>query len=201
MGLGLKISRLACASTALFALSCAEGGGTVSVDAQYNLTCPDGSSAGCGSLAPDTCLGPVGQRSIVGVLGDTACNNDILDVKCEAVDRPDGRRFVALEAYVGDRFAFLVDAIVGDESVEDVCRVTIIEDMADYGGLATGTCGTEPPSVDQPCQLSNVSVEGGVVEFDLECESLLSSTSVSGFDVGAVGGGATRIRFGNCTGF
>jgi hypothetical protein len=197
----MNISRIACVSIALFALSCAEGSGTVRVDVEYNLTCPDGNTVGCGSLAEETCLGPVGQRSIVGMRGDIACTGDALDVRCESVDRPDGRRFVALEAYVGDGFAFLVDAIVGDGSVEDVCRVTIIEDGADYGGLATGVCGLDAPSVDQPCQLSNVTTEGGVVEFDLECESLLSSTSGLGFDVGAIGGGPTRIRFDSCTGF
>ena len=197
----MNISRIACVSTALFALSCAEDSGTVSVDAVYNLTCPDGDSVGCGSLAEPTCLGSVGQRSIVGVRGDIACTGDALDVRCEAVDRPDGRRFVALEAYVGDRFAFLLDAIVVDQSVAEVCHVTIIEDGADYGGMVLGGCGLEAPTPDQPCQLSNVSAEGGVVEFDLLCESLLSSTSVSGFDVGAVGGGPTRIRFGACTGF
>lgn len=204
----MNISRIACVSTALLALSCAEDSGTVSVDAVYNLTCPDGSSVGCGSYATETCLGPVGQRSIVGARGDTACTGDVLDVRCEAVDRPDGRRFIALEAFVGDEeppgnFAFELDAILGTGSVEDNCVVTIIEDGADYGGrVMTGACGTEPPSPpDQPCQLSNVSAEGGVVEFDLLCESLLSSTSGFGFDVGAVGGGPARIRFGACTGF
>jgi hypothetical protein len=197
----MNISRIACLSTALFALSCAETTGGVTVDATYNLTCPDGSAAGCGALAPDTCLGSVGQRSIVGSQGATACTGDYLAVACEAVDRPDGRRFIALEAFVGDEFAFALDAILGDGSVEDTCHITIIEDGADYGGRVTGGCGTEPPSVDQPCQLTNVSTEGGAVEFDIECESLLSDTSGLGFDVGAVGGGPTRIKFGGCTGF
>jgi hypothetical protein len=188
-------------SVAALALSCAESGGTVSVEASYNLTCPDGSDAGCGSLAPDTCLGPVGQRSIVGQRGDTACTGEVLDVRCDAVERPDGRRFIALEAYVGDDFAFTLDAILGTESVEGTCEVTIIEDGADYGGLATGACGSASPSVDQPCQITNVSTEGGEVVLDLQCESLLSSTSGLGFDVGAVGGGPTTIRFSNCSGF
>jgi hypothetical protein len=186
---------------ATLALACAETGGTVSVDASYNLTCPDGSAAGCGSLAPDTCLGSVGQRSITGKRGDTACTGDVLDVRCEAVERPDGRTFIALEAYVGDDFAFTLDAILGNESVEDTCEVTIIEDGADYGGLVTGFCGDAPPSVDQPCQITNLSAEGDEVVFDLQCAALLSSTSGLGFDVGAVGGGPTTIRFDNCSGF
>ena len=53
----------------------------------------------------------------------------------------------------------------------------------------------------QPCQLSNVSVEGGDVVFDLECDAVLSDTTGLAFDVGAVGGGPTTIRFANCTGF
>lgn len=207
----MNISRIACLSSALLALSCAESSGTVSVDATYNLTCPDGDVADCGSYAtPPPCLsedaeGAIvpGRRSIVGVRGDTACTGDVLDVRCEAVDRPDGRRFIALEAFVGDEFAFKLDAILGTGSVEDTCVVTITEDETPYGGtMMTGGCGTEPPSPpEQPCQISNVSTEGGGVAFDIECEALLSSTSGFGFDVGAVGGGPTTIRFGNCTGF
>ena len=197
----MRISRLLCLLAALFALSCAESGGTVSVDAMYNLTCPDGSAVGCGSLAPDTCLGPVGQRSIVGSRGETTCTGEVLDVRCEALERPDGRTFVALEAYVGDQFAFTLDAILGNGSVEDTCQVTIVEDGADYGGRVTGACGSASPSVDQPCQIANVSTEGGEVVFDLQCQSLLSSISALGFDVGAVGGGPTTIRFSTCTGF
>lgn len=206
----MKISRSACLCVLLFAFSCADSNGTVAVDANYNLTCPDGSVAGCGSLAPETCLGSVGQRSIVGSRGDVACNGDVLDVKCEAIERPDGRTFIALEAYVVrpatedeppvDQFAITLDAILGNDSVEDTCEVTIIEDGLDYGGIVTGACGVEPPSVAQPCQITNVSTEGGGVEFDLECEALLSSTTTLGFDVGAVRGGPARIRFSNCTG-
>ena len=205
----MKICRIACLSAALFAISCADGPATVAVDATYNLTCPDGNAADCGSLAtPPPCLSEgadgasvPGRRSIVGVRGDTACNGDVLDVKCEAIERPDGRTFIALEAYVGDEFALTLDAILGNGSVEDTCEVTIIEDGADYGGMATGACGTASPSIDQPCQITNVSTEGGAVVFDLECESLLSSTSLFGFDVGAVGGGPTRFQFSSCTGF
>ena len=49
----------------------------------------------------------------------------------------------------------------------------------------------------QPCQLSDVSVEGSEVSFDVECDSLPSL----GYGVGAVGGGPTTIRFANCIGF
>jgi len=193
----MRISRSSCLLAALFALSCAESSGTVAVDAMYNLTCPDGSAIDCGSQA-DTCLGPVGQRSIIGSRGDTACNGDMLVVECEAVERPDGRTFISLDANVGNEFAFQLDAILGDGSVEDVCDVTIIEDQAPYD---FGVCGADPPSMEQPCQLSNVSTANNEVVFDLECEGLLSMTSGLGFDVGAVGGGPATIRFSNCTGF
>jgi hypothetical protein len=63
------------------------------------------------------------------------------------------------------------------------------------------TCGEEPPSLTQPCQLSNVSTEGNEVIFDLECDSLVNSTTGFGVHVGALGGGPTTIRFANCTGF
>ncbi|MGB5193782.1 MAG: hypothetical protein WBN70_12435, partial [Polyangiales bacterium] len=159
----------------------------------------------CGSLAPDTCLNvsedgffAPGWRSIIGSRGDTACNGDVLVVECEAVERPDGRTFISLDANIGDEFAFQLDAILGDGSVEDVCDVTIIEDQAPYD---FGVCGIDPPSMEQPCQLSNVSTANNEVVFDLECQGLLSMTSGLGFDVGAVGGGPTTIRFSNCTGF
>ena len=80
--------------------------------------------------------------------------------------------------------------------VQSTCNVKIIEDQLPYD---IGPCGTEPPSVEQPCQLSNITVDGGDITFDLRCESLLSSTTGLGFDVGATGGGATTIHFGNCT--
>jgi hypothetical protein len=194
----MKVSRFACLLAALFALSCAESSGTVTVDAMWNLTCPSGGAVDCGALASDTCLGPVGQRSIVGSRGETACTGDELIVECEAVERPDGRMFISLDANVGNEFAFQLDAILGEGSVEDMCDITIIEDQASYD---FGACGLDPPSMQQPCQLSNISTANNEVVFDLECEDLLSTTSGLGFDVGAVGGGPTTIRFSNCTGF
>jgi hypothetical protein len=194
----MKVSHFACLLAALFALSCAESSGTVTVDAMWNLTCPSGGAVGCGALASDTCLGPVGQRSIVGSRGETACTGDQLIVECEAVERPDGRMFISLDANVGNEFAFQLDAILGEGSVEDMCDITIIEDQASYD---FGACGLDPPSMQQPCQLSNISTANNEVVFDLECEDLLSTTSGLGFDVGAVGGGPTTIRFSNCTGF
>jgi hypothetical protein len=111
-------------------------------------------------------------------------------------------RSVTLEANVGNDFAFeLRGATIdsGDVVQQTACNVTIIEDQVPYD---IGTCGEDPPSMEQPCQLSNISTEGGEVIFNLECRSLLSSvTGTSGFDVGAVGGGPATIRFANCTGF
>lgn len=183
-------------------LSCAGDNGTVAVDAQWNLTCPAGSPVGCGSLG-DTCLGEVGQRAIVGSRGETSCMGEPILVTCDAVDRADGSTFVALKASVAkasgrDGYAFELDAILGNGTVEDRCNVTIIEDEAIYD---LGACGTDPPSMEQPCQLTNVSTANSEVVFGLECEELVSRTSGLGFDVGAVGGGPATIRFTNCTGF
>ena len=178
------------------------GGGVspVSVNAEWNLTCPSASGVDCGSLAPETCLGDAGQRSIVGKHGQLSCTGDPIIATCEAVRRADGTRIVTLEANVGDKFAFeLRGATIdtGDGSVEQSgCNVTIIENELPYD---MGACGTEPPSMEQPCQLSNVSVESSDAVFDLQCNSILSNTTGQGFDVGAVGGGPTTIRFANCT--
>jgi len=196
----MKMTRVLCSALALFALSCADGG-PVTVDAQWNLTCPSGGAAGCGALAEETCLGNVGQRAIVGEFRQTACTGDPIIAVCEAVQRSDGARVVTLEADVGGEFGFQlrgakIDA--GDGSLPPpACNVEITEDGLAYD---IGTCGTEPPSVAQPCQLSNVSVGADEISFDLECDSLLSSTTQLGFDVGAVGGGPTTLRFSNCTG-
>ena len=191
------MSRLLCGVLPLLALSCADSGGSVVVDAQWNLSCPS-SGADCGSMSPLTCLGAGGQREIVGGHRQTACTGDPIIAICEAVERSDGR-FISIVANVGDKFAFELGAkIVSDGSVEESsCNVTIIEDEVPYD---VGTCGDEEPSMAQPCQLSNVSTEGEVV-FDLECRSLFSSVTDTAFDVGAVGGGPTTIRFANCTGF
>jgi hypothetical protein len=196
------MTRLMCAALPLLAVSCADSGGPVSVDAQWNLICPSGGAVGCGALAEETCLGSVGQRAIVGEYRQTACTGDPIIAICEAVERSDGTSTVTLEADVGGVFAFELRGAtidLGDGSVQQsACNVTIIEDGLPYD---IGGCGSEPPSIEQPCQLSNISVEGDEISFGLECDSLLSSTTDLAFDVGAVGGGPTTIRFGNCTGF
>jgi hypothetical protein len=202
VGEGFNIKLIAALPALLLALSCAESGGTVMVDVEYNLTCPDDTAVGCGSLAPETCLGSVGQRAIVGARGETSCTGEPIVASCEAVNRPDGLTVVFLEANIGNEFAFeLAGATVDDDGQgggQTVCNVTITEDGAVYD---LGGCGTEEPSMEQPCQLSNVSAEGGEVVFDLECKSLINRASTNGFDVGAVGGGPTTIRFSNCSGF
>ena len=178
-------------------LSCAESGGPVYVDAEWNLTCP-ADAASCPGAPAKTCLGTGGQRAIVGEHRQPACTDDPIVAICEAVQHADGTRTVLLRADVGGQFAFelsgaTIDA--GDGIVEQTgCTVTITED-----GLrsANGFCGTEPPSMEQPCQLTNVLVEGTDVSFDVECDSLSSL----GYGVGAVGGGPTTIRFANCIDF
>jgi hypothetical protein len=191
--------RSICVLLPLLALSCAEGTSPVTVDAQWNLTCPADSEVGCGALAPETCLGPIGQRTIAGEFREISCTGDPIIAVCNSVERADGTTFIELEANVGNDFAFELTAIVNrnDDSVGATCDVTIVEDQLPYD---VGACGREPPSMDQPCQLTNISTDGAEVSFDLQCASLLSSTSSLGFDVGAVGGGPTTIRFQNCTG-
>jgi hypothetical protein len=194
------MSRVLCALLPLLALSCADSGGPVAVDARWNLSCPS-SGVGCGSWAQETCIGNGGQREIVGEHGQAVCDGDQVIAHCVAVEQSDGTTKLTLEANIGDKFAFELRGATVDSggSVEQTaCNVTIIEDEVPYD---VGACGQEPPSVDQPCQLSNISVEGSEVIFDLECDSLLSSVTDLGLDVGALGGGPTPIRFANCSGF
>ncbi len=145
----MKTNRFACvllSLLALFALSCAESGGPILVDAQWNLTCPS-DGAGCGSLAEETCLGPVGQREIIGELGQAACNGDPIVAVCEAVRRADGTRSVTIEADVGGEFAFELRGATIDQdgAVEEAaCNITIVEDGLPYD---IGACGTKPPSM------------------------------------------------------
>jgi len=197
----MKMTRGICAALALLALSCADSGGPVTVDAQWNLTCPSGGAVGCGALAENTCLGSVGQRALVGEYRQTACTGDQIIAICEALERSDGKKVVTLEASVGGDFGFelsgaTIDADDGSLQAAG-CNVTIIEDGLPYD---LGRCGGEPPSMEQPCQLSGISVEGHGIRFDLLCDSLLNRISELGFDVGAVGGGPTTIRFDNCAG-
>lgn len=200
--MGKTIGALAYLLALSMSISCAESDGTASVEATWNLTCPIDGAVGCGSLAQDTCLGDGGQRTIDGARGSLACDGEPIVASCEAIERSNGTRVIFLEASVGSDFALeLRGATVdgGDGSVvASECTVTIVEDGLPYD---VGNCGSEPPSMEQPCQLSNVSTEGGDVEFDLFCRSLISSTTENGFDVGAVGGGPTTISFRNCDGF
>lgn len=202
----MNIGHVAVLLLSVLAISCAEDGGSVLVDASWNLTCPSDTEVDCGSLAEQTCLGDFGQRSVVGHHGQVACTGDPILAVCESVERSDGTRNISIEVNVDrdstsfPKFAFEIDARVNNagDSVES-CNITIIEDEVPYD---VGACGQESPSMDQPCQLSNINTEGGEVSFDVECEALLSSvTGTSGFDVGALGGGPTTIRFANCTGF
>ncbi|MGD8824173.1 MAG: hypothetical protein PVI24_04270 [Myxococcales bacterium] len=188
----------------LLVISCANEGGPVAVDATWNLTCPSGGEVDCGAPAPETCLDDgigVYERSIVGEHGQTSCTGDPIIASCEAIDRSTGTS-IRLEASVGNPFpdfAFQMDALIGmDGATVSACNVTIVEDQLAYD---MGSCGTEPPSIEQPCQLSSISVDGSDISFDLQCESLWSSVTLQGFDVGATGGGPTTIRFANCAGF
>ena len=195
------MSRLMCVLVSVLALSCADSGGPVLVDAQWNLTCPADTGVDCGALAPQTCLGTGGQRAIVGEHRQPACTGDPIVAICEAVQRADGTRIVTLEANIANTFAFeLRGATIDAEGVveQTACNVAIIEDQLSYD---IGGCGQVAPSMEQPCELSDVSVEGNEVSFGLECRSLISSTTEAGFDVGAVSGVPTTIRFANCIGF
>lgn len=206
----MKMGRFMCVVVSLLGLSCAGSGGPVLVDAEWNLTCPAGGATGCGSLAEQTCLGAVGQRAIIGEHRQTLCTDDPLIAICETVKRSDGTVDVSLEANVDrdamgfPRFAFELGARI-DPSTGSVasCSVTIIEDEVPYDvGVsgAIGACGDESPSMQQPCQLSNVSIEGNDVAFDLQCDTLMSSITVLGFDVGGAGSLPASIRFSNCSG-
>ena len=204
VGLGMTMWRCLWVSIAALVASCATNDGTVSVDAEYNLTCPAGTAVECGALG-DTCLGQVGRRSIVGADGDESCSAAPIDVTCRAV-RSGERTLLELGTWVvengalGEIYGFELDAIVNGDSWER-CNVTIIEDGAafEFGGCVVAP---EPTTVERPCQLSNLSTTGGEVVFDLECRpNPILNVGVLGFNVGAVGGGPTTISFSNCTGF
>jgi hypothetical protein len=186
--------------------ACASNDGTVAVDAEWQLTCPAGTGVDCGSLG-DTCLGEdaqPGQRIIAGARGQRACDGDgpLIDVSCEAVPRSDGTIFITLRASASEDYAFELDAILGEGTVESRCNVTIFEDgaMYEFGGCVAAP---EPTTVERPCQLSNVSTVGSEVAFDLECRPnpIVSETTGFGFNVGAVGGGPATFIFSNCSGF
>jgi hypothetical protein len=185
----------------ILGLSCADDG-PVATDVFYNLTCP-GSPATC-SAPQSTCLGNGGLREILAVNGEISCDDETPVVAiCEATRTPEGGLILNLLASVGDRFGFELRGatVVPDgTTVSGACELTIIEDQLAYGGNL-GACGTEPPSMNQPCQISNVVVGGADISFEVECEALLSSTTGNSFDVGGPGGGPATVRFARCTGF
>lgn len=186
----------------LLGVSCADDG-PVATDVFYNLTCP-ASPATC-SPPQSTCLGNGGLREILGVNGEvSSCDEETPVIAiCEATRRPDGGLILTLLASVGDRFGFELRGATLDpdgSTVSGACELTIIEDQLPYGG-SLGTCGAEQPSMNQPCQISNVVLGGADISFDVECRTLLSSTTGNSFDVGGPGGVPASIRFARCTGF
>lgn len=170
------------------------------VDAQWNLSCPGGGEVACGSWATDSCIGEGSQRAIIGEHGQAECGDRIIAI-CESVARAGGTEDITLEVNVDrsggslPRFAFELSVKIdsSDDSV-DFCNVTIIEDDVPYD---IGDCGQEPPTMQQPCQLSDISTEGNEVSFNLECRSLISSVTGSALDATST----APIRFANCTGF
>lgn len=197
------MGRLTVAIVALVAVSCSDGGPT-ETDTSYNLTCPAAPTE-CGSLAASTCLGSGGVRNIVGVNGGPSCDDEPPVVAiCEATERADGDLILTLVASVGDGFGFsLRGATIDPEGsmVMGSCEITIVEDQASYGGNA-GRCGSEPPSMEQPCRISNVTLGGADADlsFDVECENLVDGVSNRAFDVGGTNGGAATVRFLRCDG-
>lgn len=201
----MKNGRLMCVLLPVLLLSCAESGGPVLVDAEWNLTCPTNSAVDCPGSPADTCLGDGGQRAIVGEHRQPVCDGDSIRAICEAVQSADGTRIVTLEANVADEFALKLHAETvetGDGLVEQTdCHITVVEDQTSYGGSLLGRCGEDDISMDQPCKISDISVAGSDVSFGLECDSLINGLSEFAYDVGALGGGPTTITFANCVGF
>jgi len=187
-----------------FSASCADEGGPVATDTAYLLSCPSETSVPCGAIDQGTCLrpegGPAGARELFGLNGETSCERDdpVLAI-CEAQETEAGDLLITLEAAVGSQFAFELRGAVVDRdgtNVEGTCQITIVEDSASYGG-SLGACGSEPPSLEQPCQISNVVVDDAAgidLSFDFECEGLISPTSTQGFDVDG------SARFARCQG-
>ena len=196
----MKTSRFTWFLPLALALSCAQNGGAVLVDAQWNLSCPAESAVECGSWATNSCIGAGSQRAIVGEHGQAECGDRIIAI-CESVARTGGTEDITLEANVdrgggsSPRFAFELSVKIdsSDDSVE-FCNVTIIEDDVPYD---IGDCGQEMPTLQQPCQLTDIDTGGNEVSFNLQCRSLFSSVTGLALDVDS----AAPIRFANCTGF
>ncbi len=124
---------------------------------------------------------------------------------CEATRRSDGGFILTLEASVGDRFAFELRGATLDSNgtlVSGGCELTIIEDQLSYGANI-GRCGAEPPSMEQPCEISNLDLNDGSadISFDFECQALRSAVTGSAFDVAGPSGAPATVRFARCTGF
>ena len=187
----------------LLGISCA-GEGPVATDASYNLTCPD-LPASC-SLPQGNCLGNGGLREILGVNGEVSCDGETPLIAICELQRFEGGQLLTLVASVGDEFAFELRGatVESDGSVSGAaCAITIIEDQVSYGGRL-GACGDAQPSMEQPCQISNVvlgDADGADISFDVACEGLLSDTTANSYDVGGREGGPARIRFARCTSF
>ncbi|MEM7137519.1 MAG: hypothetical protein AAF500_13110 [Myxococcota bacterium] len=178
-----------------------DDGGPAATNTSYTLTCPAAPTA-CGPLSDTTCLrpdgGPAGERVIFATNGELSCDGETpAIVVCRATATTEDRQILDFEAVVGD-FGIETTIIVTVEgaTIQGTCEVTLLEDGVSYGG-SLGTCGVEEPSMEQPCQISNLTVgdaDGAEIGFDLACRSLISDLTESGFDVDAT------VEFARCDG-
>lgn len=198
------MGRLVVVMLPLLGVSCA-GEGPVATDASYNLTCPD-LPASC-SPPQSNCLGNGGFREILGVSGEVSCDGETPLIAICELQRFEGGQLLTLVASVvdefGHEFAFELRgaAVESNGSVSGTaCAITIIEDQVSYGGRL-GACGDAQPSMEQPCQISNVVLGDADISFDVACQGLLSDTTGNSYNVGGREGGPARIRFARCTSF
>lgn len=192
----LVLISIACA---VASSACSDGGsGRAFADMVWQVRCPNPPVPGVG------CPSDSMQRDINHLDGEEGHQ-----IACGVSDLPDGRQSFFFRAFHGTDYGIGVQrAIVpaGGGVVSGMsCEMTIIEDDNTY----KGTCGANPPSETQPCQLTGLTFsresDGDTVTGTIFCKNVPNEVAPErSRDVtmaGPGGGGAGfSLRLVNCDG-
>ena len=133
---------------ALGLAGCSSGGGSLEVDARWQLRCVADAS-GCLTARP--------ARAVDGLDGDPGIN-----ASCDIGKASDDRRILNLLLETGAGASLELSNVIfnqgGGVEATAGCSVRLVDEGVTFSGLR---CGPALPSAEQPCQLSTVVIDEG----------------------------------------
>ena len=181
----------------LFAFGCGGSGDPVSADVSYRLECPaTASGMQCPSgIEDDYAINQFDGAGGVEATCSAASVGNTIDLTLEAI--AGGTNSQSGITINNLRVDPQTNAVVGAS-----CKILVLESGAHFGDSDNGVCGADPPSPTQPCQVTNVSINGDSVQLSVACDELASGSQAPEIrDVRGVGSAATAtLSFENCDG-